>query len=230
MISTQLTQTSFSCLVLTAHSSVILSIMHTFWCALWDMGLLLSGWKVCFETFAFFKQARRKENYLSHTKPVLGSFFLFCYNSRAVTNLNEKCWNSASNARGGLRVIIVVIQVWVVKIYEAAVEMQLRKNERRVKTKSSAIERASPPARPPASFSRVLEICVANRPRFYVSRSMKLLEVALIIDPPARTVRKSRLSSSTWCGESLVNNQQADDVLLGAVLEVARWHNWACCN
>jgi hypothetical protein len=48
---------------------------------------------------------------------------------------------------------------------------------------------------------------------------MRLLEAALIIDPPARKVRKSRRPSSTWCGGSLVNNQQADDVLLGAVLE-----------
>jgi hypothetical protein len=48
---------------------------------------------------------------------------------------------------------------------------------------------------------------------------MKLLEIALIIDPPARAVRKSRRPSSNWCGGSLVNNQRADDILLGAVLE-----------
>ncbi len=44
-----------------------------------------------------------------------------------------KCWNSAFNAQGS-RVIVVVVQVRVVKIYVAAVEA-LRKKERQDETK-----------------------------------------------------------------------------------------------
>jgi len=43
-------------------------------------------------------------------------------------NLSIKCWNSASNAQGS-RLIIVVVQVRVMKLYVAAVEA-LRKKER----------------------------------------------------------------------------------------------------
>jgi len=46
--------------------------------------------------------------------------------------LRTKCWNSASNAQG-LRLIIVVVQVRVMKIYVASVEV-LRKKERHDET------------------------------------------------------------------------------------------------
>jgi len=47
-------------------------------------------------------------------------------------NLYMKCWNSAFNARGS-RLIIVVVQLGVVKIYVAAVEA-LRRKERQDET------------------------------------------------------------------------------------------------
>jgi hypothetical protein len=81
--------------------------------------------------FIIFQNHNQDNRVFCKSHPVSGPYFtpypLFEWglqSKKTLLNLGMKCWSSASNARG-LRVIVVVIQVWVVKIYEVAVEMQL---------------------------------------------------------------------------------------------------------
>ncbi len=66
-----------------------------------------------------------KSSSLSQVSPLLSPHYpLFQWypqSNEILLNLSTKCWNSAFNALGSFRVIIVVIQVGAVKIYVGSI-------------------------------------------------------------------------------------------------------------